>query len=71
MNETQSAAEALAVEWSQFQTSWQESKAAWKDQVDTQFEKRFISSMEVDVPKFLAALEALKDELKAAQRVLR
>lgn len=71
MNKTQDAHEHLMVEWRQFQSAWQDSRACWKDEIATQFEQRFIFQLEADIPKYLAALETLKDELKAVQRELR
>lgn len=71
MNKTENAHAELLVEWNQFQSTWHDSRAAWKDAVASQFEQRFISPLETDIPKFLAALETLKDELHAAQRDLR
>ena len=71
MNEARDAHERLIIEWNQFQNSWHDSRAAWKDEIASQFEKRFIAPLEDDIPKYLAALETLKDELKAVQRELR
>jgi hypothetical protein len=71
MNVAQNAHEILTIEWNQFQKCWQDSRAAWKDEIASQFEKRFMVPMESGIPPFLRALESLKDELKAAQRELR
>jgi len=70
MNNTSGAHESLTIEWNQFQKSWQDSRATWKDEIASQFEKQFVVPLEADIPQFLRALESLNDELKAAQREL-
>ncbi len=71
MNQSNDAYDRIALEWRQFSSIWHEVRAVWKDDVASQFERRFVSALESDIPKFLAALETLKDELKVAQRELR
>lgn len=67
MNRLDDAASELALEWSVFCNSWRETKVCWKDAKATHFEQKFMSAWEADVPTFLAALEALEEELQAAE----
>lgn len=60
----------VAREWSSFHDSFYAAQAEWKDNVASQFAKQFMSEWEADIPPFLSALEALEEELRAAQREL-
>lgn len=71
MNRTEIAHEHLSAEWTEFRTAWQDSQSGWNDEAAAQFEKRFIAAFETEIPIFLSRLEALKDELRSAQRELR
>ena len=70
MNESAHAHEHLTAEWGELQQAWHDSQATWKDGVSSQFEKRFMSSLTVEIPTFLSRLEALRDELHRAHRKL-
>lgn len=71
MNRTEDAREHLIVEWNELQAAWQGSRAVWKDEVASQFEKRFISPLHAEIPAFLSRLEELRHELENARRELR
>ena len=60
----------LGREWSHFLNSWRSSQSAWTNEVSFQFQKQFVEPMESEIPIFLARLEALETELRAAQREL-
>jgi len=61
----------LTSEWNRFQESWQEAQVTWKDKVATQFASRFLQPWEVELPKLLARMDAVENELRKAKRVLR
>lgn len=67
MNHTRDTHEHLATEWNELQTTWQDSRTVWKDAVSSQFEKRFMSPFETEIPAFLSTLDAMSDELQRAQ----
>ena len=71
MSRASDAHDDLAFEWSSFFAVWQETRAAWNDDVARQFEKRFVEEWERDVPSYLSALKTLENELRAVQRELR
>ncbi len=68
MNKSGNIHEELTVEWNQLQSAWQDSRAVWKDDVALQFDKRFMSPLETEIPDFLSTLETLRDELQNAWR---
>ena len=70
MNQSGNIHEELTVEWSQLQSAWQDSRSIWKDNVASQFDKRFMSPLEAEIPDFLSTLETLRDELQNASREL-
>lgn len=69
--QSNAAHDQLSVEWKEFQSAWQDAQAHWKDDVAVQFQKRFISEFEHEVPLFLSNLDTLCEEMKRAERVLR
>jgi hypothetical protein len=66
MNYAEDAFELVHVEWSELQTVWQDSRAAWKDNVASQFQKQFMSPFETEIPVFFKRLESLSEELRRA-----
>lgn len=71
MSRKSDAHDTLVEEWSRFNSTWVDSRAAWKDGVAHRFETQFITHFEAEVPVFLRSLEQLKIELDAARRELR
>lgn len=61
----------LSHELNCFLDSWEEARVMWKDDVASQFAKRFVSPWESEMPGFLVSLEALEQELLDARRELR
>jgi hypothetical protein len=70
MSQCGNVQEELTVEWNQLQATWQDSQSVWKDAVASQFEKRFMSPFEAEIPAYLSTLETLRDELQTAWREL-
>lgn len=60
----------LAHQWSNFVSSWHDVQITWKDNVSSDFSKRFMSQWKADFPAFLAALESLETELRSVEREL-
>lgn len=67
MKQSSNVHEHLAAEWNELQTTWQDSRTIWKDAVASQFEKRFMSPFETEIPAFLSTLDAMSAELQRAQ----
>lgn len=70
MSKGENTQSELTHEWLSFLDSWHETQSEWKDDVASRFGKQFMSEWETDIPSFLTALEALEEELRAAQREL-
>lgn len=57
-------------EWSNLLDSWQEAQVVWKDELASQFSKRFLAQWEAEMPTFLSALQSLEEEMQDAKREL-
>lgn len=67
-NEMSGDDEIIRSEWRLLMSRWNSVRAQWRDPVAAKFEREFWQQFEVEVPRFLKAMEDLQDVLARATR---
>lgn len=69
MTRTREILGELTHEWSLFLESLRAAEVGWKDEVASEFKKRFVATWESEMPAFLGRMEAVEHELNEADRI--
>lgn len=69
MSELGNASRNLSRTWTKAQSQWSDVTGKWRDTKRTEFENRYWSTLEEEVPKYIEALHKLMEAIREAQRV--